>query len=151
MSSMLDRKAVLYGIDAADKNDVLYRMAEALKEAGKIEDVDAFYKDVQAREQIAPTAIGFDMGLPHGKTDNVMEAGIAFAKMSSPVVWNPETGEEAKVAIMLAVPEQEAGNTHLDLLAKLSRRLIHEDFRNELLNSDADRAYDLLTETLEEK
>jgi PTS system fructose-specific IIA component len=52
---------------------------------------------------------------------------------------------------MLAVPEKEAGNTHLDLLAKLSRRLIHEDFRNELLNSDADRAYDLLTETLEEK
>lgn len=148
---MLERCAVVFDINAQNKDEVLQRLAEALKEAGKIEDVAKFYADVQAREAIEPTAIGFDIGLPHGKTDNVKQAGIAFGRLSKPVVWNEASGETAQIVIMLAVPDKEAGNTHLDLLAKLSRSLIHEDFRNALLNSGEEDVYDILSKTLEEK
>jgi PTS system fructose-specific IIA component len=34
---------------------------------------------------------------------------------------------------MIAVPEANVGNEHLQILVSLSRKLIHEDFRNSLL------------------
>lgn len=120
-----------------------------LGKAGKITDTEEFYKDVLAREAISPTFVGFDMGLPHGKTDHVLEASVCFGRTAEPVVWNEESGETADLIILIACPLAEAGDTHMKILANLSRKLMHEEFRESLRNSDEEQVYQILTEVLE--
>ena len=92
MSKLISKNCIVFDIDAAEKKDVISALVKELDAAGKITDQNEFFEDVLAREAIAPTYVGFDMGLPHGKTDHVLEASVAFARTVRPVVWNEETG-----------------------------------------------------------
>lgn len=149
MSKLINENCIVFDIDAAEKKDVIKILAAELYAAGKITDRDEFYGDVLAREAIAPTYVGFDMGLPHGKTDHVLEASVAFGRTGKPVVWNEETGETADLIILIAVPLSEAGDTHMKILANLSRKLMHEEFRESLRTSTKEQVFNILTEVLE--
>ncbi|MNN72416.1 PTS system mannose-specific EIIBCA component [compost metagenome] len=39
------------------------------------------------------------------------------------------------MVFMIAVPAENVGNEHLKILVALSRKLIHEEFRQQLLNA----------------
>lgn len=149
MSKLLQKNCIVFDIDGTEKKDVIRVLVKELYAAGKITEEEEFFKDVLDREAIAPTYVGFDMGLPHGKTEHVLEAGIAFARTKNPVVWNEETGERADLMILIAVPLSEAEDTHMKILAHLSRKLMHQEFRESLRNSSREQVYDILTEVLE--
>ena len=148
MGKLINKNCIVFDI-RGDKKDVIHRLAVELGKAGTITDTEEFYKDVLAREAISPTFVGFDMGLPHGKTDHVLEASVYFGRTAEPVVWNEESGETADLIILIACPLAEAGDTHMKILANLSRKLMHEEFRESLRNSDEEQVYQILTEVLE--
>ena len=148
MGKLINKNCIVFDI-RGDKKDVIHRLAVELGKAGTITDTEEFYKDVLAREAISPTFVGFDMGLPHGKTDHVLEASVCFGRTAKPVVWNEESGETADLIILIACPLAEAGDTHMKILANLSRKLMHEEFRESLRNSDEEQVYQILTEVLE--
>ena len=148
MGKLINKNCIVFDI-RGEKKDVVHRLAVELGKAGKITDTEEFYKDVLAREAISPTFVGFDMGLPHGKTDHVLEASVCFGRTAEPVIWNEESGETADLIILIACPLAEAGDTHMKILANLSRKLMHEEFRDSLRNSDEEQVYQILTEVLE--
>lgn len=149
MSQLLSENCILFDIDAGEKKDVIMSLVKELHAAGRITNTESFYEDVLAREAISPTYVGFDMGLPHGKTDNVLEASICFGRTKTPVIWNEESSEAADLIILIAVPLLEAGDTHMKILANLSRKLMHEEFRDSLRTSTKEEVYQILTEVLE--
>lgn len=149
MSELIQKSCILFDVDGAEKRDVIRALVKELHAAERITDEEEFFGDVLAREAVSPTYVGFDMGLPHGKTDHVLKASVAFARTKEPVVWNEETGEKADLVILIAVPLSEAGDTHMKILANLSRRLMHEEFRESLRTSTRDQVFDILTEVLE--
>ena len=148
MSKLINENCIVFDMEGS-KKDIIRTMSGELYRAGKITDTEEFYQDVLAREAITPTFVGFDMGLPHGKTDHVLEASVCFGRTKEPVVWNEETGETADLIILIAVPLSEAGDTHLKILANLSRRLMHEEFRESLRRSTREQVYTILEEVLE--
>ena len=149
MSKLISENCIVFDIDAAEKKDVIKALVAELDAAGKITDKEEFFEDVLAREAISPTYVGFDMGLPHGKTDHVLEASVAFGRTVNPVVWNEESEETADLIILIAVPLSEAGDTHMKILANLSRKLMHEEFRESLRKSTKEEVFEILTEVLE--
>lgn len=149
MSELISRNCIVFDIDADNKKDVLKVLVSELLQAGKITNADLFLQDVLAREAVSPTYVGFEMGMPHGKTDNVLEASVCFGRTLKPVLWNEEAGESADLIIMIAVPANEAGNTHMKILANLSRKLMHEEFRESLRKSGKEEVFAILEEVLE--
>ena len=148
MGKLINENCIVFDIQG-EKKDVIHTPAAELGKAGKITDTEEFYNDVLAREAISPSLVGFDMGLPHGKTDHVLEASVCFGRTAKPVVWNEESGESADLIILIACPLAEAGDTHMKILANLSRKLMHEEFRESLRNSTKEQVYEILTEVLE--
>ena len=104
MESLIEKECIIFNIDENEKNKVIKQMVEKLKETNKIDDIENFYKDVLDREALSPTAIGYDIGLPHGKSDSVITPAICFGVLNNPVTWNAETNEVAKIVILIAVP-----------------------------------------------
>ncbi|MHB8172531.1 MAG: PTS sugar transporter subunit IIA, partial [Thermincolia bacterium] len=52
-----------------------------------------------------------------------------------PIDWQSLDGNPVSIVFMIAVPEEHVGNEHLQILVAISRKLIHEDFRNQLLGA----------------
>ncbi|MNR62669.1 PTS system mannose-specific EIIBCA component [compost metagenome] len=55
--------------------------------------------------------------------------------MAEPTEWESLDDQPVSIVFLIAVPAENAGNEHLQILVALSRKLIHEDFRNSLLQA----------------
>ena len=147
MQPIIKKENILFDVDAKDKADMIEQMVEAFSKEGYLSDKERFHKDVLAREEIFPTYIGFGIGIPHGKSSGAIDAGLCVAKPKNPVVWNDD--ESVDIVIMIAVSDEGKGEFHLQLLSKLSRLMMHEDFRNELKNGSKEEVYETLIKNLE--
>ncbi len=120
------------------KELVLKHLAKALADDGIIADQAAYLDAVYEREKISATGLENGLAIPHGKSATVKEAGFAIAKLKKPVAnWesiDPEN--QVDLVILLAIPESEAGSTHLQLLAELSTRLMNETFFAQLKQAE---------------
>ena len=146
MQPIIKKENILFDVDAKDKADMIEQMVEAFSKEGYLSDKERFHKDVLAREEIFPTYIGFGIGIPHGKSSGAIDAGLCVAKPKNPVVWNDD--ESVDIVIMIAVSDEGKGEFHLQLLSKLSRLMMHEDFRNELKNGTKDQVDETLRKNL---
>lgn len=116
---------------------------------GRLNDCDGFIEDVLSREQLTSTAIGFGVAIPHGKSACVDEVTVAFGRLDEGIEWESFDGEKVDLVFLLAIPEECKGDQHLKLIACLSRKLIHEEFRESLRAAqDVNEIMELLDETL---
>lgn len=140
---------MLFESENMTKSEIMQKMVDVFDREGYLTDKELFYHDVAMREELFSTCIGFGIGIPHGKSDAVKEAGICTAKLEQEVVWNEETGDKVDMILMIAVRNKNDSNLHLQILSKLSRLLMHEDFREKLKNCNHEELYHTLIENLE--
>jgi multiphosphoryl transfer protein len=118
--------------DSRSKSETLQELAALMEDAGRTDDRHEVERALWAREDTFSTGVGFGVAIPHGQTAAVASVSIAVLKFKEPIDWNSTDGEPVDVAIMLAIPAGERSRDHLMLLARLSRRIVHEDFRDAL-------------------
>lgn len=134
INALLDDKSIFIPLTSTDKNTIIASMIEGLVSSGSVSSKEDYMNAVLARENTGSTGIGFSVAIPHGKSKGVSKPGLAFAKLSAPAEWQSLDGEPVKVVFMIAVPEEAAGNEHLQILIALSRKLIDSDFREKLMS-----------------
>lgn len=135
LDNLLQDETILLDLVVETKEACLDALAERLVQTGCVVDKKAFLDAVFRREAHGSTGVGFGLAIPHGKSAGVARPGVAFAKLGKPLDWGAFDGQPATLVFLLAVPEAEAGNAHLQLLAHLSRKLMNEDVRRRLLAS----------------
>ena len=119
------------------KEEAIKKLADKLEEAGFLTSCNEFLESVYLREEIAPTTVGYGIGLPHGKGSCVKEAVVAFMRVKNPILWNIQDDEKVKIVFMLAVSEEEGKGTHNDILVELSKKILDSNFRNRIENSSS--------------
>lgn len=92
-----------------------------------------FYQAVLKREEEVSTAIGYSIAIPHGKTNVVQESFISFMRLKEPIQWNEHDDEKVQLIFLIGVPEESEGNLHLRFISQLSRKLLDDEFRKQLL------------------
>ncbi len=120
---------VMLDVECASKQEIIEMMAKKVADEGIAENYDEFLASLMAREEISATAVGYDVGLPHGKSTTVKAAAVAFARLKNSVLWSEEEKENAKMVFMLAIPDGEKGTTHINILVELSKKILDDDFR----------------------
>ena len=119
------------------KEEAIKKLADKLEEAGFLTSCNEFLESVYLREEIAPTTVGYGIGLPHGKGSCVKESVVAFMRVKNPILWNIQDDEKVKIVFMLAVSEEEGKGTHNDILVELSNKILDSNFRNRIENSSS--------------
>lgn len=130
------------------KDEVITYLANQLEVAGALSDKALFIEDVYKREALSPTGIEAGLAIPHGKSKGVKKASFAAATLTTPINnWESvDPTNKVELIFLLAIPEVEAGDTHLQILAELSKRLVNADYRNALLEAKSvDAFYDILS------
>lgn len=133
---LTNESMILLDIDETSKEEVIKKIAETINRQGIIENYTEFEKALFAREDIGATAVGYNFGLPHGKSKTVKKPAVAFAILRNPIIWATEDDEEeeAKYVFMIAIPDSQAGNEHINILVNLSKKILDDDFREKLIN-----------------
>jgi PTS system fructose-specific IIA component/PTS system nitrogen regulatory IIA component len=118
---------------AKGKMEALDELIDILVKDGVINDSKVFKEAVLKREEEFSTGIGMGIAIPHGKSKSVNVASIAFGKSKAGVDYDSMDGEPAHLFFLIAVPE-ESSDVHLRALSEISRKLMHSDVRESLMN-----------------
>jgi phosphoenolpyruvate-protein phosphotransferase len=155
--ALIDSSLVSIGSDARSKVEAIKELTGLIVAAGRAADACALEDAVWAREDTYATGMGFGFAIPHCKSETVRIATIAVLRLREPIDWGAAPGgltsEPVRMAIMLAIPGggAEAAKAHMQVLARLARKLMHEDFREHLMQaSSADGLVAALTAGLDE-
>ncbi|MCA1020979.1 PTS 2-O-a-mannosyl-D-glycerate transporter subunit IIABC [Halobacillus litoralis] len=126
-------------IHLASKQEAIEYLVKQLDEEGKLHSKDEFLKAVQDREELSPTGFEGGLAIPHGKSTAVKEAAFAVATIAKPLTdWESiDPSNQVELIILLAIPDQEAGSTHLSLLSEFVTRLSDDAYKQGLLNASS--------------
>ncbi|UOR11506.1 PTS 2-O-a-mannosyl-D-glycerate transporter subunit IIABC [Halobacillus amylolyticus] len=119
------------------KDEAIRYLVDQLNNNGKLHSKEDFYQAVLERESLSPTGFEGGLAIPHGKSTAVKEAAFAVATLETPLEDWESIDEENKVELvmLLAIPENEAGSTHLNLLAELMTRLADPAYKERLMKA----------------
>ena len=119
------------------KDEAIRALIGKLGEAGKLHSEEEFYQAVIAREKLSATGLEGGLAIPHGKSDAVKEAAFAIATVEKPISdWESiAPNNQVELVVLLAIPKEQAGKGHLNLLSQLMKRLSKAEFKNGLLQS----------------
>jgi fructose-specific phosphotransferase system IIA component len=115
------------------KEGAIFELSDLLAQSGKILDLKEFIQDIKKREVLGSTGIGFGIAIPHAKSSFVIEPAIVFGRSIKGIDFDAMDFMPAHLFFMIAMPE-EGVNLHLKALAMLSRHLMHESFRERLMD-----------------
>lgn len=122
----------------ANANTAISAMAEQLNQSGYLHDKTEFISAVLKRESQGPTALLPDLAIPHGKTDAVKKIGIAAAVLENSIEWEGLDGPEpVRLIFLLAIPNAQAGATHLQILKTITQKLSDDALRQKLILTES--------------
>ncbi|PFP15652.1 PTS mannose transporter subunit IIAB [Bacillus sp. AFS073361] len=133
MTQLVRTELIELNLKARERKEAIIELTQRLEQGGYLFSKDGFLQDVFQREEIGNTAVGFNVAIPHGKSAEVKETAIVYGRSELGIDWESFDGEPVHSVFLLAVPEEKASNEHLRILALLSRALINDEFREQLL------------------
>lgn len=131
ITDLLDKRSISLTGTPGTKKEALDQMVELMNASGKIQDVEAYRKQVYLREEESTTGIGEGIAIPHGKCSAVLQPGLAAMVVKDGVDFESLDGMPVHLIFLIAAPDTE-DNVHLDVLSKLSVLLMDEEFVRKL-------------------
>lgn len=131
ITELLDKRSISLTGAPKSKSEALDQVVELMVKSGKINDREAYRKQVYAREEESTTGIGEGIAIPHGKCDAVSRPGLAAMVVKDGVDFDSLDGEPVTLIFLIAAPNTE-DNVHLDVLSKLSVLMMDEEFSDSL-------------------
>ena len=131
---VLDKKAIIAHLISNDKKAILAELSEPVAQLAGISQEECVQVLLE-RERLGSTGIGEGIGIPHGKLKSLKRLVIGFGLSSKGVDFDSIDGRPTHIFFLLITPENSTG-LHLKLLARISRILKNQSFKERLLNAN---------------
>jgi len=146
---VLDKKAVVAHLKSDDKKTILEELSEPVAQLAGINREDCV-RVLLEREQLGSTGIGEGIGIPHGKMRSLKRLYLGFGLSKKGVDFDSVDGRPTHIFFLLITPENSTG-LHLKLLARISRILKNQSFKDKLLKAASrEEIIDIIKEDDEE-
>jgi fructose PTS system EIIBC or EIIC component len=137
LRKMTDEQLVIFDVNSTSKQEIIETLVQALYEKDILTSKEDFLQAVLEREQISPTGLEAGLAIPHGKSGSVKKAAFAVARLKNGIdTWESiDPNNKVQLVFLLAIPDAEAGSTHLSVLSELSTRLMDKAYVDNLMNA----------------
>ena len=141
---LIRRDMVIPDLASHATSDVLLELATHLAKRTDKLDVDQLVRVLAEREDLASTAIGEGVAIPHGKLSQVGEIVACLGRARGGIDFGSMDGQPTYLFFVMVAPENSTG-AHLKALARISRVFKDANFRRRLLDApDADAMYEII-------
>ncbi|RLP79836.1 PTS lactose transporter subunit IIC [Mycetocola lacteus] len=130
---LINVEQVVLDLTGADRHEATRTLAQRLVASGRCTDIDLFIADVQERESKMATGLPGGIGIPHARSAAITEPSLVFGRIADGIDWGAKDGP-ARLVFLIAAPA-DGGDAHMQVLPQLARALMHNDFREALLNA----------------
>ena len=140
ITDLLKPQSIDLNAVVADKPAAVERLVDLMEAGGNLADKALYKARVLAREAEGSTGIGEGIAIPHAKTEAVKAPGLASMIVRAGVDYESLDEEPAFLFFLIAAP---AGgeNVHLEVLSRLSRMLMDDEFHEALMNAKTPEEY----------
>ena len=144
ITDMLKKEFIIEELKSKTKREVLFELSEVFLQGNYNVDSDSMVKVLLEREKLGSTGIGDGIAIPHGKLPGLENLVVSFGRSKEGIEFDSLDGKPVHIFFLLMAPENSAGQ-HLKALAKISRMLKEETFRNDLMKMQtSDEIYSLI-------
>jgi fructose-specific phosphotransferase system IIA component len=145
LAQIIQPGCVRVPLEAKDKLSAITELINLLNTERLLLNRDEALQSVLAREQTRSTGIGSGVAIPHGKCKAVKELVMAIGIARQPIDFNSVDGKPVSIIMLLLSPIDQTG-PHIQALAKISRMMLDESFRNKLIGAtSAEEVCELLS------
>jgi len=146
LTRILQPACIKVPLTGTDKDAVITELVDLLDANGLLQNKQATLDAVFARERTRSTGIGSSIAIPHGKTSAVKELVMAMGIAQQSVDFDSVDNKPVSIVILLVSPLDQTG-PHIQALARISRLMLDNEFKNALEKApSAEAAYQLLSE-----
>jgi PTS system nitrogen regulatory IIA component len=146
---VLHKEAIIPDLKSRTKTEVLDELVVPVARLAGV-NREELVRVLLERERLGSTGIGGGIGIPHGKLKHLDNLIIGFGLSRKGVDFESLDGEPTRIFFLLVTPENSTG-LHLKMLARISRILKNEPFKERLLQAgDSDEIYRIVKEEDEE-
>ncbi len=93
--------------------------------------------DCKKRESEGSTGMENGIAIPHVKSDAIQQAKLMVVQLAEGIDWPAMDGKPTDFVISILVPDG-SSNEHLDILSALSRKLMNQEFIDQLKASQSE-------------
>lgn len=141
---ILTPESIKAPLAAQDKRGVIDELVDVLAGIKRVVDAAALKDAVWMREQTRTTGIGHGLAIPHGKSPGLPSLAMAIGKPARPMDFQAIDGQPVKLIVLLASPPDRTSD-HIQALARISRLMTMDEFRNRIYNAQsAAEIYELI-------
>ena len=124
---MIDEQFVMFHIQAATQRGAIETLVKEAARLGRVRDEKLVVDAVLQREEEGTTGFGKGIAIPHGKSDGVVEPTLMYGRLDTKIDWKSMDDAPVDKLFLILVPET-SHTEHLQMLAKLARKLMHDEF-----------------------
>ncbi len=136
ITDYMSEEMICLDLNASTKNQVLKELVGILGKSPHIIDENECYDALVKREKVGSTGIGKSVAIPHAKTEYAKSLTIGFGISKEGIDFDSLDSEKAKIFFVFASPLKDS-QTYLKILARISRLIRNENFREALLKADS--------------
>jgi len=130
---VLDAQAILPDLKAGTKTEALEELVIPVARQSGVA-VEELVRVLLERERLGSTGIGGGIGVPHGKIPHIDRLFLGVGLSRRGIDFESLDGRPAHILFLLVTPENSMG-LHLKVLARISRILKNESFKESLLQA----------------
>jgi len=130
---LLSEELIRLDSDSRSKEEAMQEVVDSVYIAGRTQNRQQLEEALWAREAVYSTGLGFGFATPHCKTDAVTANSVGVLRFREPIDWGSVDSEPVHMIIFIAMREPQIANGHMQVFSKLARKLMNEDFREQLL------------------
>ena len=133
--SLIDPSTILAGLEVDDKDELLNRMIDVLRDRVSEKELEEMREAVFERERIMSTGVGKKLAIPHGKVESIDENFASFAILKNSIDYDSVDDKPVKIVFLLVGPEKKS-TIHIKLLSRISRLMNSNTFREKLTDCE---------------
>ena len=131
---LISEKSIIIGLKGTKKQEIIEELVSALDEGSQITNRGQMLEAVLQREGIMSTGIGHGIAIPHGKSEAAKTLSGVLGTKEEGVDFESLDGQPVYIFFLLVSPANVSG-PHIKALARISRLLKGENFRNLLIQA----------------
>jgi fructose-specific phosphotransferase system IIA component len=132
LSKFCDENLITFELKATTKEAVIEELVELASESPLVKDRDELLRDINHRENMVTTGIGYGVAFPHAKTKATKGIVISFGRSEKGIDFEAMDKKPVFVFFLIAAPEDAIG-AHLNVMARLSYIMKSEENRQKLM------------------
>ncbi|UUV18229.1 fructose-specific PTS transporter subunit EIIC [Fusobacteria bacterium ZRK30] len=135
ITDLINESSITLDLKGINKGEVINELCELHYKNNNINNLEGYMKDILKRESQSSTGLEEGIAIPHAKSKYVTNPSLVLGISKDGIDYDSLDGEPSNLLFMIAAPEN-ASDTHIETLSKLTTFLIDDDFREAILNAE---------------